>query len=92
MADSPSYPASGAHAGVSTGPGQTAGMPRWVRMFGIAALVLVLILVGMIVIGGGNHGPGRHTGSGDARDRTPPAGGAEGRRPAGHTPPERGHR
>ncbi len=41
--------------------------PRWVKVFGIIALVLVLLVVVMLVTGrGGNHGPGRHSPSGDA--------------------------
>jgi hypothetical protein len=39
----------------------TTSPPRWVKAFGIAALVLVLLIVLMLVIGG-NHGPGRHMG------------------------------
>jgi hypothetical protein len=37
------------------------GTPRWVKIFGIVALVLVLLVVIMMFIGGGDHGPGRHT-------------------------------
>jgi ABC-type transporter Mla subunit MlaD len=43
----------------------TAGTPRWVKVFGIVVLVLVLLVVVMLVIGGG-HGPGRHTAAIDA--------------------------
>ena len=51
MADTPPYP----------------GTPRWVKVFGIIALVLVLLVVMIIFTGfGGQHGPGRHTPSGDA--------------------------
>jgi hypothetical protein len=39
----------------------TAGTPRWVKVFGIIALVLVVLIVVMLVIGRGGHGPGRHT-------------------------------
>ena len=52
MADPPRYP----------------DTPRWVKVFGIIALVLVLLIVAMMFIGG-EHGPGRHTPSGD----TPPS-------------------
>jgi hypothetical protein len=38
------------------------GTPRWVKVFGIIALVLVVLVVVMIVAGRGGHGPGRHTG------------------------------
>lgn len=41
---------------------QTAGTPRWVKVFGIIALVVLVLLVVMIIAGRGNHGPGRHTG------------------------------
>ena len=59
MADRPPYP----------------GTPRWVKVFGIIALVLAL-LVGIIVLTGvgGEHGPGRHLppgGAGDAPSTMP---------------------
>jgi len=34
------------------------GTPRWVIVFGIIAIVLVLLFVIMLLTG---HGPGRHT-------------------------------
>ena len=33
-------------------------MPGWVKMFGIVALVVVVLFVVLLVTGG--HGPGRH--------------------------------
>jgi hypothetical protein len=42
------------------------GTPRWVKVFGIIVIVVVLLVVGLMFIGGGEHGPGRHTSSGDA--------------------------
>ena len=42
------------------------GTPRWVKVFGIIALVIVLLLVVMMVVSGGNHGPSRHMPSADA--------------------------
>jgi hypothetical protein len=65
MADSPPDPGS---------RGPTTGAPRWVKVFGIIALVLAMLVV-VLLLSGGNHGPGRHTSSGDAGDHTPPAGG-----------------
>lgn len=68
----------------------TYSTPRWVKAFGIVALVLILLIVIVLVTGlGGEHGPGRHTPSGSAGDDTssieqevqqPDS-------PAGHTPP-----
>jgi hypothetical protein len=56
MADRPPYP----------------GTPRWVKVFGIVGLVLVLLVVIIMFTGvGGQHGPGRHMPSGDAGDHTP---------------------
>jgi len=43
----------------------TARTPRWVYAFAIIAIVVVLLLVVQILMGG-NHGPGRHRPSGDA--------------------------
>jgi hypothetical protein len=52
MANRPSYP----------------GTPRWVKVFGIIVIFVVLLVVA-IVLFGGEHGPGRHTPSGDASYR-----------------------
>jgi hypothetical protein len=50
-----------------------AGMPRWVKVLGIVVAVVVLLVVAMMFIGGGEHGPGRHTPSGDAGGQVPPS-------------------
>jgi ABC-type transporter Mla subunit MlaD len=42
--------------------------PRWVKVFGIIALVVVLLFVILLLTGG--HGPSRHTESGDAVSHT----------------------
>lgn len=36
------------------------GLPRWVKWTLVVILVLVTILVVVRLVGGGNHGPGRH--------------------------------
>ena len=61
------------------------GTPRWVKVFGIILIVVVLMVVAMMFIGGGKHGPGRHTQSGDAGGQTPPSSVME-----AHAPPEGG--
>jgi hypothetical protein len=48
------------------------GTPRWVKLFGIIAAVLVVAIV-ILALAGGDHGPSRHV----------PGGG----NPGGHTPP-----
>jgi ABC-type transporter Mla subunit MlaD len=40
--------------------GSTTGTPLWVKVFGIIGLALVVLFVVLMLIGG--HGPGRHTG------------------------------
>lgn len=35
-------------------------MPRWVKVAGIIAVVLVLLVVGVLALGPGEHGPRRH--------------------------------
>jgi len=67
------------------------GTPRWVKMSGIVALVLILLVGVLLVTGGGNHGPGRHTGSGDAGSPAPPSRVPESGGDGGHTPPAGGH-
>lgn len=44
-------------------PGSTTSTPRWLKVFGIIALVVIL-LVGILLLIGGEHGPGRHAPSG----------------------------
>lgn len=40
----------------------TTETPRWVKVFGIIAIVLILLLVILQLTGiGGDHGPGQHT-------------------------------
>jgi hypothetical protein len=46
---------------------------------------VVLLVVAMLFIGGGEHGPGRHAPSGDAGGQVPPSGVME-----DHAPPEGG--
>lgn len=49
----------------------TTSTPRWVKVFGIVALVVVLLVVILLLTrGSGGHGPGRHTGG---AGHTPPA-------------------
>jgi hypothetical protein len=77
MADSPPYPDTGDDAGEGPDRGSTAsypGTPRWVKVFGITALVLILLVVVIMATGvGGGHGPGRHMPSGGAGGHTPPS-------------------
>jgi hypothetical protein len=58
MADRPSPPKRDG----SADRGPTAGPPRWVRVSGIIALALVLLVL-IVLLAGGNHGPGRHQSS-----------------------------
>jgi hypothetical protein len=36
--------------------------PRWVKVFGIIAAAVILLLAIVLVTRGGEHGPSRHTG------------------------------
>jgi hypothetical protein len=51
------------------GPGPTTGTPRWVKVFGVIALVVVVLFVVVLLVGGGEHGPGRHSGGGSDTPR-----------------------
>lgn len=39
---------------------QPTRLPRWVKVFLIVAVALVLLAVGVALVVGGEHGPGRH--------------------------------
>ena len=65
---------------VTTPPSEresTTATPRWVKVFGIVALVVVVLFVVVVLTGrGGEHGPGRHTPAAET--------------PTGHTGPPSG--
>ncbi|MGH2350739.1 MAG: hypothetical protein ACRDJN_03885 [Chloroflexota bacterium] len=71
MADLPRSPDTGAGPARSS-PTTYPGTPRWVKVSGIIALVLVLLLLIAAVASGGQHGPMRHMPSGDAGGHTSP--------------------
>lgn len=41
-------------------PSSTA-TPRWVKVAGVVALVVALVFLALLLTGGGEHGPTRHT-------------------------------
>jgi hypothetical protein len=52
------------------------GMPRWVKVSGIVAIVVVLLAAIVVFAGiGGEHGPGRHGAAGGAGSETAAGGG-----------------
>lgn len=50
-------PGADRHAGVDDA--STIGTPRWAKIFGLIALAVVVLVVILMLMGG--HGPGRHT-------------------------------
>jgi hypothetical protein len=80
MAGTPASPDTSDGPGVGPDRGSFTGTPRWVKVFGVIALVVVVLFVVVMLIGGGEHGPGRHTpggGSDTAGDHTGPPPGFE---------------
>lgn len=77
MTDPRPYPDIDDETGVAPGH-TTPGRPRWVKVSGVIAIVLVLLMAGLQLFGGGNHGPFRHTPSGDPAGRTSPSSVTEG--------------
>jgi uncharacterized cupredoxin-like copper-binding protein len=67
MAHLPRDPDTGDDTGVRPITDRPPRTPRWVKVFGIIALVLVLFFIIRLLLGaGGGHGPGRHRGGGAA--------------------------
>ena len=77
--------------GVEPDRGPTTGTPRWVKVFGIIVLALVLLVGIMMLFGDGEHGPGLHTPSGGVGSQTSPSSVTESGGVGGHTPPAGGH-
>jgi len=76
MADLPPNPETGDNTGDGTGVGpdrgSITGTPRWVKVFGIIALIVVLLFVILLLTGGpGGHGPSRHMAPGGGGGHTP---------------------
>ena len=69
MADLSSYPDPSDDTGAGSDHGSAPSTPRWVKVFGIIALVLVLLVVIMLISG---HGPGHHMSSAGLGALTPP--------------------
>lgn len=91
MPDSP-YPDTNDDTSSSPGPRSTTGAPRWVKVLGLAALALLMLVVVLMLFGGGDHGPGRHMGSAGALDGGQlAAAGAISRRIGGHRSASGGH-
>ena len=62
------------------------GTPRWVKVTAAIAVVVVALVAVMLLVGGGDHGPGRHGGSGNNSGDAQPSS-----IPEQHQPPEGGH-
>ena len=37
------------------------GVPRWVKTLGLVVLALLAVMIVVMLVSGGGHGPGRHT-------------------------------
>lgn len=40
--------------------GTAPGIPRWVKVSGLVVAALIVLLVAVMLLAGGDHGPGRH--------------------------------
>jgi hypothetical protein len=58
MPDGPPQPTAD-DVGAEASPEQAPGTPRWVKIFGAIAVAVIVLFVVLLLIGG--HGPGRHT-------------------------------
>ena len=43
-------------------PAEYPGMPRWLKIAGIVAIVVIVLGIAAAFLMGGEHGPGRHMG------------------------------
>ncbi len=66
MTDPSRYLDSGDETTAGSKPKSADGLPRWVKIFATVAVIIVLLLAVTLLVGGGEHGPSRHSHSGDA--------------------------
>lgn len=90
MADLPPGPDSDVKDAAGAGRARAPGTPRWVQVFGIIALILVLLVAVQLLLGV-QHGPGMHAPSSDAGDRTPLSSGPEDTNPGAGGPADADH-
>ena len=55
-----SQPSDRDNAGYDPAQGPATGVPRWVKVFLLVAVAIVVLGVVMMLLVGGDHGPGRH--------------------------------
>jgi len=70
-------------------PARPAGTPAWVKVFAVIAVVLIAML-GVMLLSGGDHGPGRHT-SGGAGGQAPTSSAVQSGVLRRHDPPPGAH-
>jgi hypothetical protein len=73
MADPTRYPDTNDDTGVAPDRESTSGTPRWVKVFGIIAFVVVLLFFIVLFTRGPHRGPGDHTPFGSSDAQTPPS-------------------
>jgi hypothetical protein len=61
VVEPPRSPDASDDTGAGAGRGSITGTPRWVKVFGIIAVALVVLVIFMLLTG---HGPGRHASGG----------------------------
>ena len=66
MTDQPRYPVIGDNDGEGAGRDSPPPVPRWVWLSAIVVGVLVALAVVLMLVSGGQHGPGRHLSSAGA--------------------------
>jgi hypothetical protein len=64
MTDQPRHPGTGDNTSTGSDRESPPRMPRWVWMSAIVLGVLILLAVVVMLVGGGQHSPARHTSSG----------------------------
>ena len=64
MADLAPHPDANDDRGIGPDRDLALSTPRWVKVFGLIALTVLVLVVILLVTGGGGHGPARHTASG----------------------------
>ena len=72
MSDLRRRPGGGDDADLEPDSKDDRGVPRWVKLIGLAVILVLAVMIAVMLLAGGQHGPGRHLSSLGVATTSPP--------------------